>query len=129
MGMSVAVSSTDQGREHVPGMPDDLAEAVYRVLDADGQTSALATWSALTEDLRKAYRSYVDAPGWTRWHRWRCDQAAYTLSAGGRGPGAPNPLARWSRNLLATVGAVVGGGMPRWLQDKIADEDERNRLV
>ena len=83
----------------------------------------------VTEDLRKAYRSYVDAPGWTRWHRWRCDQAAYTLSAGGRGPGAPNLLARWSRNLIATVGAVIGGATPRRLQDKIADEEERNRLV
>ena len=113
----------------VNGMPTELAEAISRVLDADRQQAATATWDQLRDDLRGAYRDYLDAPEWERWRQWRLQHAAHLLASGAHGPGDRGPLARWSRNLFATAGAIVGGGTPRWLADRLDKEDDSTRPV
>ena len=43
--------------------------------------------------------------------------------------GKRGPLARRCRNLLATAAAIIGGGTPWWLADRLDKEDDSTRPV
>ena len=112
-----------------PGMTYELSDAIHEVLDGDAQRAALSFWTQLPEDLRAAYRDYLDAPEWERWRRWRHQHVAHLLASGADGPGAQGPLARSVLNVLGTAGALIGGGTPRWLRARLEKEEESCRPV
>jgi hypothetical protein len=65
-------------REAIPGMPDDLADAVY-LLSEESRTEALANWDAIGEGGRELYRRYLNRALLRRSRRDRCELAAYQL--------------------------------------------------
>jgi len=65
-------------REAIPGMPDDLADAVY-LLNAEARAQALANWDAIGEGGRELYRRYLKRALFGRGRRERCELAAFQL--------------------------------------------------
>jgi hypothetical protein len=71
-------------REPIPGMPDDLADAVFGLTEDDREL-AVANWTAIGEDGRNAYRRYLDRAWRARSRRERCELAAGQLVAPDQG--------------------------------------------
>jgi hypothetical protein len=65
-------------RESVPGMPDDLADAIF-LLSEESRAEALANWDAIGEGGRELYRRYLKRALFRRGRLDRCELAAYQL--------------------------------------------------
>jgi hypothetical protein len=65
-------------REPIPGMPDDLADAVY-LLSEEARLQALANWDAIGEGGRELYRRYLKRALFASGRRERCELAAFQL--------------------------------------------------
>jgi hypothetical protein len=84
-------------REPVPGMPDDLADAIHELYPQETVEEVIANWHAIGEDGRDAYRSYLGKALTRRGRRERCGFAAEQLLH----PDEPIP---------APLGSDGGGG-------------------
>ena len=67
-------------REPIPGMPDDLADAIY-LLEEHTRDAALENWASIGERGQTAYRQYLDRARLRRRRRERCELAAWQLVA------------------------------------------------
>lgn len=65
-------------RDPVPGMPDELLAAVWRLGDGSAEI-AIANWAAIGERGRDLYRAYISLAWFRRTRRQRCDLAAQQL--------------------------------------------------
>ncbi len=66
-------------REPVPGMPDDLADAIFTRYTPETAAEVLANWDAIGVDGQALYRRYLDKALTRRGRRERCGLAADQL--------------------------------------------------
>jgi hypothetical protein len=76
-------------RDPVPGMPDELLAAIWR-LDETSAEIAIANWEAIGERGRDVYRAYLSLAWFRRTRRQRCDLAAQQLLTPYDGLAIPN---------------------------------------